>query len=89
VIPTSDVVLRNGPILQRAGNRDLPTWTSFRPFTIAGEKQEKAADEETLVLLQRFSGDPDVEKAAEDFRMAQEVEERFHHDFAGLDFTLR
>jgi len=58
-------------------------------FTIAGEKQEKAADEETLALLQRFSGNPGVEKARADFRKAQEVEERFHHDFDGADFTVR
>ena len=29
-------------------------------FTVAGEKQEKAADKETSILLQRFSGNPGV-----------------------------
>jgi len=36
-------------------------------FSIAGEKQEKAADEETLILLQRFSANPGVEKAGAEF----------------------
>jgi hypothetical protein len=58
-------------------------------FTVAGEKQEKTADEETLALLQRFSGKPGIEKAKADFGRAQEVEERFHHDFDGVDFTMR
>ena len=58
-------------------------------FTVAGEKQEKAADQETLILLQRFSGNPGVEKARAEFGRAQETEERFHHDFDGVDFTIR
>jgi hypothetical protein len=58
-------------------------------FSVAGEKQEKAADEETSILLQRFSGNPDVKKARAEFEMAQEVEERFLHDFDGVDFTMR
>ena len=58
-------------------------------FSVAGEKQEKAADKETSILLQRFSGNPGVEKARAEFGRAQEVEERFHHDFDGVDFTMR
>jgi hypothetical protein len=58
-------------------------------FSAAGEKQEKAADEETLVLLQRFSGNPGVEKARAEFERAQEIEERFLHDYDGVDFTMR
>jgi hypothetical protein len=58
-------------------------------FSVAGEKQEKAADQETLILLQRFSGNPDVEKARAEFRRAQKVKKRFHHDFDGVDFTMR
>ena len=46
-------------------------------FSVAGEKLEKAADEETSILLQRFSGNPDVKKARVEFERAQEVEERF------------
>jgi hypothetical protein len=38
-------------------------------------------------LLKRFQGNPDVEKAKVDFDRAQEVEERFHKDFDGQDFT--
>jgi len=30
---------------------------------------------------------PDIEKAKADFKRAQKVEERFHKDFAGIDFT--
>ena len=40
-------------------------------FSVAGEKQEKAADEETLILLQRFSGNADVQKARAEFGRAQ------------------
>jgi multidrug efflux pump subunit AcrA (membrane-fusion protein) len=56
-------------------------------FAVAGEDQEKAADDATLVLLKRFSGNPDVEKARAEFDRAHKVEERFHHDFDGVDFT--
>jgi hypothetical protein len=58
-------------------------------FSVAGETQEKAADEETSILLQRFSGNLDVKKARAEFERAQEVEERFLHDFDGVDFTMR
>jgi hypothetical protein len=47
------------------------------------------ADEETRVLLQRFSGNPDIVKARVEFEHAQEAEERFHKDFDGVDFTER
>jgi hypothetical protein len=56
-------------------------------FAVAGEDQEKVADEETLVLLKRFSGNPDVEKARAEFERAQKAEEKFHKDFDGVDFT--
>jgi hypothetical protein len=58
-------------------------------FAVAGEEQQKAADEETAVLLKRLSRNPDVEKARVGFERAQRVEERFHKDFDGLDFTSR
>jgi hypothetical protein len=58
-------------------------------FAVAGENQEKAADEETLVLLKRFSRNPAIEKAKAEFDRAQKVEEKFHHDFDGIDFTKR
>jgi hypothetical protein len=77
---------------------DIATGQEARPpeldqfaqtFSVAGEKQEKVADEATQVLLKRFEGNPDVEKAKVDFENAQKVEERFHKDFDGVDFTQR
>jgi hypothetical protein len=47
------------------------------------------ADEETIALLKGFPGNPDIEKARAKFERAQEIEERFHHDFDGVDFTMR
>jgi hypothetical protein len=58
-------------------------------FSVAGEKQEQAADEQTLFLLKQLSFDPDIEKARAEFERAQKVEEQFHHDFDGVDFTMR
>ena len=52
-------------------------------FAVAGEYQEKAADEQTQVLLKRFSRNPAVEKARAEFDRAQKIEEKFHHDFDG------
>ena len=57
-------------------------------FSVAGEKQEKAADQETPILLRRFPGNPDVAKAGTEFGRAQETEERFDHDFDGVDFNM-
>ena len=56
-------------------------------FAVAGKEQEQAADKETLVLLKRFSGNPEIEKAKAEFEHAQKVEEKFHKDFDGIDFT--
>jgi hypothetical protein len=58
-------------------------------FAIAGEEQEKVADQETLVLLKRFARDPDVEKAMVKFDRAQRVEQAFHKEFDGRDFAGR
>jgi hypothetical protein len=70
--------------------RDRPTWANPRRRSRSpAKKQEKAANQETLILLQRFSGNPGGEKAREEFGRAQETEERFHHDFDGVDFTIR
>jgi hypothetical protein len=52
-------------------------------FAVAGEYQEKAAEEQTHVLLKRFSRNPAVEKARAEFDRSQKVEEKFHHDFDG------
>jgi len=68
--------------------RPLELDTMAAAFAVVGEKQETVADEETIALLKRFAGNPDVEKArAEDH--AQKVEESFHRDFDGQDFTDR
>jgi hypothetical protein len=58
-------------------------------FAICGEEQEKVADQETPVLLKRFSLNPDVEKAMVKFNRAQKVEQAFHKEFDGLDFANR
>jgi hypothetical protein len=57
-------------------------------FAVAGEKQEKAVDEKTVTLLERLSGNADVEKARAEFERAQKVEETFQKDFDGIDFTI-
>ena len=56
-------------------------------FAIAGEKQETLADQKTVIFLKRFLPNPDVEKAEVEFERAQKVEETFHSDFDGIDFT--
>jgi hypothetical protein len=58
-------------------------------FAVAGEKQEVRADQQTLVLLKRFSRNPGIEKARAEFERAQAVEEKFHKDFDGVEFTNR
>ena len=58
-------------------------------LAVSGEDQEKVADEETAVLLKRFLRNPEVEKARAEFERAEKVEERFHKDFDGFDFTRR
>ena len=63
--------------------------TMAEVFAVAGEKQETMADEETIALLKRFSRNPDVQKARAEFDSAQKVEEKFHKDFDGQDFTER
>jgi hypothetical protein len=57
-------------------------------FTVAGEQQEMVADQEILVLLKRFSRNPDIDKARVEFEHAQK-QQRFPKDFDGLDFTSR
>jgi hypothetical protein len=75
---------------------DIATGKEARPpeldtfaaaFAVAGENQEKAADEETAALLKRFSGSPNVQKARVEFERAQKAKELFHRDFDGIDFT--
>src|SRR5262249_43024224 len=52
-------------------------------FSIAGEPQQKAADEKTRALLEHFSGDTDVKKARAKSEQAQEIEQTFRKDFDG------
>jgi hypothetical protein len=56
---------------------------------VAGEKQEKVADEATAVLLSKLPLDSDIQKAKAAFDQAQSVEEKFQRDFNGVDFTNR
>jgi hypothetical protein len=66
---------------------ELPELMKIATGKEARQDQEQAADKETLVLLKRFSGNPDIEKAKAEFERAQKVEERFHKDFDWIDFT--
>jgi hypothetical protein len=58
-------------------------------FSVAGEKEEKVADEATVALLTKLPRNSDIEKAKAAFDQAQSVEDKFHHDFGGVNFTLR
>jgi hypothetical protein len=58
-------------------------------FRVSGEILKIAADKETAALLERFSCDPEVQKAAAEFDRAQELEEAFLKDFEGQDFISR
>jgi hypothetical protein len=53
-------------------------------FSIAGEPQQKIADEKKETLLEHFSGDPDVEEARAEIEHAQEIKETFHNGFDGI-----
>jgi hypothetical protein len=75
-----------------ATGRELrpPQVDKFREaFQPAGEIREIAADKETAALLERFSGDPQLQKAAAEFDQAQKLEETFLKDFERQDFTSR
>jgi hypothetical protein len=58
-------------------------------FQVAGEIREIAADKETAAWLKRFSGHPEVQKAAAELDNAQKLEEAFLKDFEGQNFTSR
>ena len=60
----------------------------FQSFSVAG-KQEKVVDEATVALLSKLPLDSNIEKAKAAFDQAQGVEEKFHHDFDGVDFMNR
>src|ERR1700740_1049267 len=56
-------------------------------FAVASEEQKKTADQETLILLKRYTNNPAIERAMVEFERAQKAEENFYKDFHGLDFT--
>jgi hypothetical protein len=56
-------------------------------FALASEEQKKTADQETLVLLKRYSNNPEIEKARAEFDRAQRAEESFYKDFHALEIT--
>jgi hypothetical protein len=58
-------------------------------FSAAGDNQEKVADEATVVFLRKLPFNADIEKAKAALDQAQSVEEKFHQDFNGVNFTMR
>ena len=54
--------------------------------SIAGERQQKAADEKARVLLEHFSGDPDVEKARAEFECSGNQRD-LPKDFNGIGLS--
>ena len=60
----SDLRRTYSVLLETYFSRGPRSWTRLLAvFTVAGEDQEKVADEKTLVLLKRFSGISEVQKA--------------------------
>jgi hypothetical protein len=57
-------------------------------FSETGEEEE-IVDKETIALLKRFVGNPDVEKARAEFESAEKLEEAFYRDFDGKEFAIR
>jgi len=53
-------------------------------LSIAGEPQQKAADEKKGALPEQFSGYPDVEKARAEIEHTQEIDATFRKDFDGI-----
>ena len=60
--------------------------TDELPVSLASEKHKKAAEEKTLVLLNRFSGNPDVATAKAEVEPCAKVEVRFQSRFRGGGF---
>ena len=85
-------ILKSGLTGQRIRKRERRKPYGARPaldkfagaFSIAGEPQQKAADEKKGTLLKQFSGDPNVEKAWAEIKHAQEIEKTSHKDFDGI-----
>jgi hypothetical protein len=60
---------------------------SAAAFSIAGARQQKAAEENTQAFLERFSGVPDVEKARAEFEHVQEIKLTPRKDFDGIGLS--
>jgi hypothetical protein len=73
------------PVVKNVGERSPDLDTFAAALAVAGEEEKKVAEAETLILLKRFSHDPDVARAMLEFQRAQAVERKFHKDYDGLD----
>jgi hypothetical protein len=58
-------------------------------FRAAGEKQQEEAEQKTKAVFQRLPSSPDIEHARLEFEHARKVEDGFHKDFDGLDYSKR
>ena len=56
---------------------------------LPAKSRKKWRNEATVALLTKLPFSSDVEKAKAAFAQAQTVEEKFHHDFDGVNFTMR
>ena len=54
-------------------------------FSGYGEVQEKQLEAATVSMLKRCEGDAEFSKSEIEFYRVQEVEDKFHKDFGGLD----
>jgi hypothetical protein len=77
-------ILTNAPRDEEERSPEIDKFAAA--LAVAGEEQEKAADQETLALFVRFAHDPRVEKARVEFERAKKVEQSFRKDFDGLGF---
>ena len=60
-----------------------------KAFPVDGGKQEKVADEATVALLTKLPFNSDIEKAKAALSQALSVEDKFQHDFNGVNFTVQ
>ena len=72
-------------LVKNVGGRSPDLDTFAAALAVAGEEEKKVAEAETLILLKRFSHDPDVARAMLELQRAQAVERKFHKDYDGLD----
>ena len=72
---------------RKASPPDLDKFTEA--FSETGDEEEDVADKETVALLERFAGDPDIENARAEFESAQKLEDAFYKDFDEKHFAFR